>query len=124
MTDGWWLPKQKQYQLGTEKWWCFRCGELAPLERNPEWDGQFKGKWPAPEWFVRCAVCHWQHFQSDGFDCPECGWTNEDDEAVAQSYGEMVNVPSTYLGPEGHQWEETWLCPICGTTFSFTNADF
>ena len=47
MSEQWWIPKQKQYLESTKKWHCDHCDEITPLERNPKWDGAFKGDWPA-----------------------------------------------------------------------------
>lgn len=124
-TETWWIPKQKQYLPETTRWYCQDCGELTAVERNSKWDGSFEGTRPAPEWFVRCAICKSKHWQNSGYDCPECGWDGAGESSLVEceeptpAGGPPWDTPSGAL-----DWAETHLCPMCGYTFSFVNGNY
>jgi len=121
----WWIPEQKHYKPETEEWCCPSCWRRTPLERNPKWGGEYRGEGEAPEWFVRCADCKSKHYQSSGYECPECGYSDCHEDSVI-SYGKPVSnwAMSMEYGGNPIDWEETHHCPICGTKFTFTNSNY
>ncbi len=121
----WWIPKQKQYLPETKEWWCDHCGEITPLERNPEWNSSFKGKEKPPDWFVRCAICKEKHWQSSEYECPNCGWDGADEDSMISS-AEPVNVRWAQMefGGNSIEWNETHKCFVCEEEFTFINANF
>lgn len=121
----WWIPKQKQYLSETTQWYCGDCEEITSIERNPDWDGKFKGERPAPKWFVRCAVCTKQHIQHTEFECPNCGW-GWPDETTMKDCTEPTSSywASMEYGGNPVDWEETHECPECETTYTFTNGNY
>lgn len=134
MSDTWWIPKQKQYLPETKRWYCGNCKKRTPIERNPEWDGEFRGERPAPKWFTRCKYCKSNHWQNTEYECPNCGWDEnyddywEDENGIMHLPDNMISCGKPYYVPnaEGwnrHDWEETWKCPKCKTIFSYTNSD-
>jgi len=128
MEKTWWLPRQKHYLAETRYWYCPGCEKITRLEHNPEWDGKFKGLYPIPEWFARCAICKHEYYQMTEFDCPNCGWdgAGEDDDknSMISSTTPVYNSWKAYeFGGHPVDWEETHLCPICGTEFTFMNSN-
>ena len=123
----WWIPAEKPYTPETTRWYCMACEEITPLERNSLWDGEYKGlRSEKPEWLVRCAVCHTCPFQLSEFGCPDCGWDDGSDENTMMKGTEprFVTWASMEFGGNPQEWEETCKCPMCGTVFTFTNANF
>jgi len=122
--DTWWLPKQKHYLEETKKWWCFSCRELTPLIRNPAWGGEFEGKRPAPEWFIKCGECGYKHFQTSGYECPDCGWDPEESIPVKCTTPKSCQWAAMEFGGSPVDWEETHFCPNCKEEFTFTNSNY
>lgn len=121
----WWIPPEKQYRPETKRWYCECCRKITPIERNTEWSGDYKGKKPAPDWFARCKVCKKQHWQSSGFECPNCGW-DEADEVSMIECGEpqLAQWAAMEFGGNPMNWEETHKCPKCKTIFTFKNSNY
>lgn len=121
----WWIPPEKHYQPETKKWYCTRCRRITPIKRNPEWDGSFRGKRPAPEWFVKCAKCGNKHYQRTGFECPNCGWDETDETSCIEYSKERSSYwAAMEFGGNPVQWEETHRCKKCKTVFTFTNSNY
>jgi len=120
----WWIPKQKQYLSETKEWWCSWCQEVTPINRNPEWDGSFKGERPSPEWFVKCAYCGKKHYQGVGYDCPECGYEPEDREPMHCSKPKHNQWAAMEFGGSPMDWTEVYWCPHCRTFFHIENSNY
>ena len=122
----WWIPKQKHYKEETKEWWCSNCEEVTALERNPEWDGEFKGERPAPEWFVRCEKCWSEHWQTMGYECPDCGYDPYYYEKEPIHYGkaEYNRWAAMEFGGSPMNWEEVHYCPFCKTFFISENSNY
>lgn len=122
----WWIPAQKPHTPETTKWYCMGCGRITPLERNPSWDGKYKGlRSEVPEWFVRCAVCHAQPYQLSEYGCHDCGWSDPDENTMVKgTKPRFVTWASIEFGGNPQEWEETHRCPMCKNIFTFVNANF
>lgn len=124
----WWISRGKQYEPDTKRWYCSMCCKRTPIERNPEWDGSYKGIGEPPAWFVRCGTCGREHFGPIKGECTNCGFDgfdcDEDPTLISIDNFSSSSYASYKFGIDGHTWNETHQCPLCHKIFTFGNADF
>lgn len=122
----WWISEEKQFLATTKRWYCRHCRRRTPIERNPEWDGKFRGTKPAPKWFTRCKYCHTKYWASSGFDCHNCGYDDLDETTVLKYGEEVISVYAQMELGCSHpvSWEETHKCPKCRSITTFVNSNY
>ena len=125
----WWITKEKRHLPETKIWWCSHCNRRTPIERNPEWNGEFSGERPAPKWFTRCARCKHEHWQTQ-YGCDNCGWDDLPEWVDGEKPKALIEVSNTrsYTSLDiigtALDWDETWKCPKCKNIFTFTNGNY
>ena len=124
MNNIWWIPAELKYRPETKKWYCPCCEAVTDIERNPEWNGEYRGERPAPKWFVRCIECGWEYYQSSGYDCPDCGWNDLPDEALEYTQPVSNMGASMQFGGNPMNWDEKYHCPFCDKDFWISNGNY
>lgn len=124
MSKTWRLAEEKKYSPDCKRWYCWSCDKRTPLERNPQWNGEFSGEYPVPDWFVRCAMCKGKHWASAGYDCPNCGCDIDEQEALEYTDAIYNYGAAMEFGGNPIDWDEKHRCRKCGTIYWVRNSNY
>lgn len=120
----WWIVKDKPFTKDVTKWYYNCCETVTEVERNPEWNGEFKGTGQPPEWFICCKECKYNYQLLSEYGCPDCGWDKLPEEALEYTHPVSNIGASMNCGGDPKDWDEKYHCPFCDTDFWISGSNY